>query len=199
MSELPNVVPSTTHVLTADEAPRRCDPAVWASALSLDDYIAQATELQPLWESTRRIAQIDEATREAAAKLDGPLSLLVLTEDWCGDAIHTLPFVQRLVEANPRLTMRLLKRDAHDAVMDAHRSAGARSIPVVIVYDADGRECGWWGPRPSVLQAWVKRDAAEMDVKERWRAIRTWYARDRGVSCAREVLLLLQHADQVSA
>ena len=83
--------------------------------------------------------------------------------------------------------------------MDAHRSAGARSIPVVIVYDADGRECGWWGPRPSVLQAWVKRDAAEMDVKERWRAIRTWYARDRGVSCAREVLLLLQHADQVSA
>jgi len=172
--------------------------AWWDAALSLDAFIAQATMHRDLWQTTRRLAQISDAHRTAAQALTSPLRVLVLLEDWCGDAIHTVPVVLRLVEANPLLALRVLQRDEHEALMDAHLTGVSRAIPVVIAYDAQGVERGWWGPRPSALEAWVLRDGLDMEKSDRYRAIRTWYARDRGQTTVAEVLQLLQHAEAAS-
>ncbi len=185
-------MPATLHCFATPSAP--IDPAIWETALTMDAYIDQATSLQSLWQSARRIAQIADAVRDAAARLAPPLHLLALTEDWCGDAVHTLGVVARIAEAAPQVTLRLTSRDAHPALMDAHLSAGSRSIPVVMALDAAGAEWGWWGPRPSELQAWVKAEGMALDKDARWKAIRTWYARDRGEATAAEVLALLTHA-----
>jgi hypothetical protein len=171
------------------------DAITWRDAYSLDAFIDQAVKLQALWRSTRRLARADEAHLAAARALCGPLSMLVLVEDWCGDAIHTIPFVMRLVEANPALELRVIKRDEHEALMATHMSDAARSIPVLIAYDRDGRERGWWGPRPTPLQQWVKSEGMGLDSDARYKQIRTWYARDRAETLLREVLTLLQHAD----
>lgn len=183
----------------SDPSLPRLDAAIWQSALELDAFIGQAKKLQELWRTTRRLARVDEAYLVEARALRGPLSLLVLLEDWCGDAIHTIPFVMRMVEANPALTLRVLSRDAHEPLMQAHLTGEARSIPVLIAYDRDGVERGWWGPRPSPLQAWVKSDGMTLDKDERYKRIRTWYARDRAETLSREVLTLLQHADASGA
>lgn len=175
------------------------DATVWREAFSLDDFIDRAVKLQPLWRSTRRLARAGEEHVAAARTIEGPLSLLVLLEDWCGDAIHTIPFVMRLVEANPSLTLRVIRRDEHDALMRAHLSGTARSIPVLIAYDRLGRERGWWGPRPTPLQQWVKSEGMSLDADERYKQIRTWYARDRADTILREVLTLLLHADASDA
>lgn len=188
--------PMAESVHRLDVAGPPLDSAAWVTALSLDDFIAQATVHQNLWQTTRRVAHIDDILISSARALRGPLRALVLLEDWCGDAIHTVPVVQRLIEANSALVMRILRRDEQDALMAAHLTGAARAIPVVIVYDADGRERGWWGPRPSALQSWVQREGRAMETTERYRAIRTWYARDRGATTAAEVLALLQHADR---
>ncbi|MBL0171873.1 MAG: thioredoxin family protein [Gemmatimonadaceae bacterium] len=196
-SEYPRPVGSCVHLVST--AGVRMHEATWDSARSLDDFIAQATVHQELWMTTRRLARISDAHRLAAGSLAHPLRLLVLLEDWCGDAIHTIPVVMRLVEATPAVVLRVVRRDEHDQLMDAHLTGTARAIPVVIAYGANGNEYGWWGPRPSALEAWVLRDGLEMEKSDRYRAIRTWYARDRGATTAAEVLTLLQHADSATS
>lgn len=181
---------------SAVEAAYVLNRALWDAAQTLDEYIATATQHQDLWHATRRIARVSDHAIAQSTALRGPVALLVLTEDWCGDAIHTLPYLARLVEANSALSMRLVSRDAHNDLMSAHLTGHSRSIPVVIAFDANDTERGWWGPRPSPLQQWVKRDGVHMEKGARYKAIRTWYARDRGETTVQELLMLLAHTDR---
>ncbi len=117
----------------------RLDPARWDRAATLDDFIARAETHRELWQTTRRLAHISDTHRDAVAALDAACRLLVLLEDWCGDAIHTVPTVLRMVEANPLLALRVVRRDEHDDLMAAHLTGRARAIPVVIAYDGGPR------------------------------------------------------------
>jgi hypothetical protein len=67
------------------------------------------------------------------------------------------------------------------------------------VLDEDFEERGWWGPRPSELQAWVLGDGQAMEKAERYRHVRTWYARDRGRTTAGEVLAVIERAAEALA
>lgn len=175
------------------------DEAVWASAPTLAQFVDHATQNQELWRTTMRLARLapEEAARSAA--LHVPARVLVLLEDWCGDAMYTVPFVQRVVDANPLLEMRVLARDQHDALMAAHLSGTARSIPVVMAFGPDGAEVGWWGPRPTPLQQWMIEAGLAMEKPERYKAVRTWYARDRGVTTAQEILTLLERVGSAAS
>lgn len=167
---------------------------LWASALSLDAFIETAAVHRDLWQTTRRLARVDAVHASAVDAMTGGVRLLVLLEDWCGDAIHTIPVVARLIEPHPQLAMRVVRRDTHDALMNLHRTDASRSIPVVIAYGADDTERGWWGPRPTALQQWVIADGLALPLPERYHAIRTWYARDRGATTVAEIVRLLEHA-----
>jgi hypothetical protein len=114
--------------------------------------------------------------------------LLVLAEDWCGDASNTIPVLAKVAERVPGLELRVLRRDEHSEVMDRYLTNGARSIPVVIALDTDFAELGHWGPRPAELQTWVMANKGSVPKAELYPQIRKWYARDRGDSTLREVL-----------
>ncbi len=67
--------------------------------------------------------------------------ILVITEDWCGAAIASLPFVVKLVEKAPRIEMRIFLRDANPDLMDQYLKNGLyRSIPVFVFFDEDMNE-----------------------------------------------------------
>lgn len=173
---------------------RVVDARVWDAAVSLDAFIAAAQQHQGFWQATRRLAVV---TPDAIARVQAvavPRRLLVLAEDWCGDAVNTLPVLQRLVEHSVHVELRVLRRDEYDGLMQAHLSNGARAIPVVMVLDADGRHYGWWGSRPSPLQRWRLLEGNAMDKDARSKATRTWYARDRGRTTVDEVLELLERS-----
>ena len=55
--------------------------------------------------------------------------LLVIAEDWCGDASNTVPVVAKLADAVPGLELRVILRDANPEVMDRYLTNGSRSIP----------------------------------------------------------------------
>lgn len=163
------------------------------AAETLPDFAARAQTLQGLWHDLTARARVPEALAERARRLRGPYHLLVLLEDWCGDAVNTIPVLAALADAAPALSLRMLERDRNPDLMDAHLTGTARSIPVVIALDAEGREIGWWGPRPAELQRWATSPAARaMSPADRYREIRRWYARDRGRTTVTEVLDLLE-------
>ena len=168
--------------------------ARYAAALSFDAYLDTVVENAQLWRDAARLARLSDGAAARAAALPGRWHLLVLSEDWCGDAVNTVPFVARLADAAPALDVRVLGRDANPDVIDAHLTSGSRSIPIVIAYDESFREHAWWGPRPTALQAWVMGEGQALDKAARYRHVRTWYARDRGRTTLDEVLRMLEGA-----
>jgi hypothetical protein len=173
---------------------RLVDRARFEEAWSWTEYLEAVERNAALWGAVYRRAEAPEdLVAELRAVMDGPRFLLALTEDWCGDAVNSLPWVARLAEAIPGLEFRLLGREANPDLMDAHLTGTSRSIPVVMVFDADFEEMGWWGPRPGNLQSWaISPEARAMDTDDRYKVVRTWYARDRGRTILEEIGSLLR-------
>ena len=162
------------------------------AAPSFASMLASAQKNVELWEAVWRRAQVDEAYLLRVAALPGMWHLLVLSEDWCGDAVNTVPVVARLAELAPNTDLRVLARDENLDLMDAHLTGTSRSIPVVIALDEEFNERGWWGPRPAALQQWVLGPGQQLEKDVRYREIRSWYARDKGRTTLEEVVGVME-------
>ena len=155
-------------------------------------YVATAQKNVELWNAVYRTASVPEGAIARAQRIPGLWHLVALAEDWCGDAVNTLPVLTKLAESVPNLDLTIFARDANPDLMETHLSGTSRSIPVIIVLDEQLVEHGWWGPRPRALQEWFLREGRLLEKTERYRQIRTWYARDRGRSIVDEVLHVVE-------
>ena len=166
----------------------------YLGAPEFEEMLATVEKNADLWAAVWRRAKVpDEHVRRVAA-LGGAWHLLVLSEDWCGDAVNSVPAVARLAELAPNLDLRVLARDHNLDLMDAHLTGTSRSIPVIIILDENFEEQGWWGSRPAELQSWVLGPGREMDTEERYRHVRGWYARDAGRATLDEIVAALERA-----
>lgn len=163
-------------------------------AQSFSDFLEEVQENREFWHSMARRAKVDEEAVARVARLPGKWHFLVLSEDWCGDAINTVPLFDRLAQEAPNLELRLLGRDANPDLMDTHLTNGSRSIPVVMILDEEFRELAWWGPRPRPLQEWVLSEGLELPPEERYAEVRRWYARDAGRTTIEEIVSLMESA-----
>jgi hypothetical protein len=159
---------------------------LWDQGQSFDDFVASSTTHKQLWEGIYRIARLPEWATKVS--VPAPRHLLVLAEDWCGDASNTVPIVARWVAAVAGVDLRIIRRDQHPEAMDQYLTNGSRSIPIVIVLDEDFHELGHWGPRPTALQSWVMANRGTIPKTELYPQVRTWYARDRGETTLTEVM-----------
>ncbi len=161
--------------------------ALWQQALPFNQFVAEATVNQALWEGIHRQARLPVWALEQA-RAQAPRRWLVLAEDWCNDAVSVVPVLARLAEEVDGIELRILRRDEHPAVMDEYLGEnGARAIPIVIVLDDRCEELGHWGSRPGPLAAWVSANQ-HLDKPFRNLEARKWYARDRGETTLLEVL-----------
>jgi hypothetical protein len=64
----------------------------------------------------------------------------VITEDWCGDSGQILPYLDKIVEINPKLKFKLLLREENPEIMDHYLTEGKRSIPKVVAVDDQKHE-----------------------------------------------------------
>jgi hypothetical protein len=145
------------------------------------------------------------------AQIAEPITWLVITEGWCGDAAQIIPTLQKMAESNPNILLRFILRDQHLDIMDAFLTNGGRSIPkILFVAPANGKVLGHWGPRPVAaheeMTAWANRIKATEDSKERKQlyeeaktAVHTWYAHDKTISTQREVASAVLSSLQIDA
>jgi hypothetical protein len=162
--------------------------AYWDKGLSFEAFVASCkAEHCGLWQGIYNLARVPDWAR-AAVPGGVERKLLVIAEDWCGDASNTVPIVAKLAHSVPGLELRVILRDPNPEVMDQYLTNGSRSIPIVIALDENFQEVGHWGPRPKELQAWVMANRNTMPKTELYPQVRKWYARDRGETTLREVL-----------
>ena len=159
------------------------------------DLLARPKDNGDMWDAIYKRARLSDESRARATSLHGHWHMLALNEDWCGDSVNILPYVARLEECCAHIDMRILGRDVNRDIMDQHLTGASRSIPVIIVYDMDFVERGWWGPRPGPLQEWVLSEGLALPKPDRYRHIRTWYARDRGETVVSELLTIMERLD----
>jgi len=164
----------------------------WDRAITYERFVAESTEHCGLWTGVYRTARVPQPLVAQATALGGRFRLLVIVEDWCGDATNTVPVLVRWIERLLNAEIRLVRRDEHPALMDAYLTGTARAIPIVIVLNEAMEEVGHWGSRPTELQRWVMERRQAGAGKELYPEIRRWYARDRGESTLREVLAVME-------
>ncbi len=164
----------------------------WEEGRTFSEFLEAAEANRNLWLAMAGRVVPHQESLERIAAVGGQWKLLVLADDWCGDAVNTVPVIARLAEATPNVELRIVGREEAPDVMDAHLTRGSRSIPVAILLDEDGAERGWWGPRPRELQDWFEKTGRGLDRSERYPRLRRWYARDRGVTTCMEIAALVQ-------
>jgi hypothetical protein len=165
----------------------------YRAGLTFADFLESAEANAELWKDIYRRATVSDEAVWRARRFIGKVCLLVVSADWCGDAVNTVPYIARLAD-DAGLDLRIIDRDAHPHVIDAHLTRGARSIPVALLLDRTQRELGWWGPRPEALQKWFVEEGMPLPSGERYRELRRWYAMDRGQTTVGEIVRLLEHA-----
>ena len=152
----------------------------------------------------RRMRRWDKSlkvTEEIKAKIQEfktPITWLVISESWCGDAAHVIPALNIIAELNPNIKIRIVLRDENPQLMDMFLTDGARAIAKVIMIDDEtGTVLNTYGPRPSEATSYVNRfkarnGALTADFKE---DLQHWYNKNKGQNVIEDITEILAHLE----
>lgn len=133
-------------------------------------------------------------TLEVLQQINTPQEWILITEPWCGDAAHSTPIVKLMADANDHINLRLQLRDSSDLI-DSYLTNGGRSIPKLVVRDAEGKDLFSWGPRPKDAQQLVTQlRAAETPFDELNNQLQQWYNKNQAQDVQKEISLLISNA-----
>jgi hypothetical protein len=135
--------------------------------LTVDGYInAMATNKDEMLTIYKQFTLTDEDKHKLEAVRPQHLRAIVLSEDWCGDAMLNNPILLKIAEA-AGMEVRFVLRDSNLELMDKYLTNGtARSIPIFIFINEDGNEVGVWGPRAPEIQDFVMQKRASLPDKD---------------------------------
>lgn len=94
------------------------------------------------------------------------LRVLVLTEDWCGDAMLNVPILLHIAE-QADIGVAVFPRDSNLELMDQYLTNGkSRSIPIFVFIDENGQEVAKWGPRADKIQQFIDDAHSNLPSKD---------------------------------
>lgn len=118
---------------------------------------------------------------------------IVITEPWCGDAAHTVPFIHLAAANIPNIQVRYELRDAEPYRINRYLTNGSKSIPKLIIQDAQGNDLAVWGPRPAMCQqVYNELVANKADFETIKTELQHWYNKDKGLSFQEELVAVLR-------
>ena len=124
----------------------------FGQGMTVSQYVEQMRTNKERFVQFMSEAAITDEDREALRRLGPGLRVLVITEDWCGDALYGFPALARLVEAEPGVEMRVFLRDRSPDVMDGYLKRGTfRTIPVFVFFDERMNELARFTERQDVV------------------------------------------------
>lgn len=118
-------------------------------------------------ESIYKQFQLNEDEKKELSLLNlSDTKVIVLTEDWCGDAMVNIPILLKIAEET-NMEIRFLLRDSNLELMDQYLTNGkSRSIPVFVFVDSQGHERAVWGPRAEEVQKLVDSLTEKLPPKD---------------------------------
>jgi hypothetical protein len=135
----------------------------FAQGMTFQQYLDQMTANKDKFLETMSGVHVTPQNRAALAGRHGKLNVLVLTEDWCGDALTNLPVLAKMVDGLPNVEMRVFLRDQNPDLMDQYLNRGLfKSIPVFAFFDGDMREVARFIERPPKITEYMEQKQLEL-------------------------------------
>lgn len=133
-----------------------------------------------------------EELKAAIKNTDGPRQWIILTEPWCGDAAHCIPFLHLASLENHLISVSYELRDSEPFRINDYLTHQAKSIPKLIIRDGEGKDLAVWGPRPAECQVLYERlKSADADFETIKTEIQLWYNNNKGTDLQKELTALL--------
>ncbi len=143
------------------------------------------------WDKT---VKLTDEVKSKIESYDKPVTWLVITESWCGDAAHIMPVINKVAELNDNIDLRVVLRDDNDALMNEFLTNGGKAIPKLIMIDNTTEEVvNTFGPRPSIATKMVNDYKTEHGklTPEFKEDLQRWYNKDKGQSTIEDLVDLL--------
>ncbi|MCH8534292.1 MAG: thioredoxin family protein [Flavobacteriaceae bacterium] len=146
---------------------------------------------------TKRWDKIGKINPEAVSKISEINTRqiwLVITEAWCGDAGHALPFINKLAELNPKIDLQIVLRDENEELMNNFLTNGGKSIPKLISYSPEDQKVLFtWGPRPDeAMQMVLKEKTAKGKLDSKFiEQLQKWFNKDKGNQTLKDIVDLV--------
>ncbi len=122
-----------------------------------------------------------------------PLTWILITEPWCGDAAHSVPFILKMAEQSRTVNLELRLRDSEGSEIERYLTNGAKAIPLLIVRNEFGEDLFTWGPRPDearLLRQRLTEHGSDPDTVKI--TLQKWYNVDQGRTLQKELTERLQ-------
>jgi hypothetical protein len=126
------------------------DGARFLTGLTYEQFKDQMTRNRDRLEANEAKVEIDPDDLAAFRSANGPIHVLALAEDWCGDVIANLPVMAALARDSGTLDLRVFLRDQNKDLMQRYLNQGKfESIPVFAFFDDRFKEFGVFTERPA--------------------------------------------------
>ena len=137
--------------------------------------------------------KLSEEAITTASNLEEPVTWLVLTESWCGDAAQTLPMINKVANESDKIDLKIVLRDENEELMNEFLTNGNKSIPKLIALNQNHEVVNSWGPRPSIPTKMVedyKKEHGQLDADFK-KDLQVWYNKDKGKNTEEDLISLL--------
>ena len=135
----------------------------FTQGLTFQQYLDQMTTNKDKFLENMAAVRVTAEDRALFADRREKVNILVLTEDWCGDALTNLPVLARMVEGAPNIDLRVFLRDQNPDLMDQYLNRGLyRSIPVFVFFDGDMKEIARFVERPPKVTEYMEQRQLEL-------------------------------------
>lgn len=156
------------------------------------DYLNYSKLANSRMKRLDKMAKLQDKTIQKLQTINHPMTWIVLTEGWCGDAAHILPYLNLMAQASEFIDLKLVLREENKELMQQFLTNGGEAIPKLIVIE-EGKALKSWGPRPSKATQMVteykeKHGQVTMEFLE---DLQKWYNADQGKNIQEDLLHLL--------
>lgn len=132
--------------------------------------------------------ELNAQLQQRIRAIDAAQTWYVITEPWCGDAAHIIPFLYLLTQENELINFKIVWRDTAPYMIDHYLTNGGKSVPKLVVRDENDQDLFSWGPRPvpcqKIYQELKEKNADFEEVKI---TLQQWYNKDRGETLQQEI------------
>jgi hypothetical protein len=144
------------------------------------EYVKLNASRQHRWIKTGVLSQELTNTIE---KIKDEQHWVLITEPWCGDASHSVPFIAKMAELNPNIKLEIQLRDSDNSEINNYLTNSGKAIPILVVRYSKNEYLFVWGPRPAACQhIFLEMKKKDLTLEEQKVVLQNWYNNDKGVS-----------------
>jgi hypothetical protein len=147
----------------------------FAQGMTVQQYLDQMGTNKDTFVKFLGEIKVKPEDKKALESLGKKLKCMVITEDWCGDALYNVPVLLKLIEGNPNIETRVFLRDKNPDLMDQYLNKGMfRSIPVFAFFDENMGEVARLLERPPKVTEELEAKMLEVRKALRAEKLDTW-------------------------